>query len=97
MDFKKMTDAFEVARAIENGTINVKEMVTIAHKAQDFSSSIVLHTGNKIVDVKSFLGLSMSLMTSTHYKLEIHGDDEEEAKKAMKDVFEKYGMKVEIV
>lgn len=96
MDFRRMSDAFELARGIENGAINARDMVTIAHSAQKFNSSIVLHTENKTVDVKSFLGLGISLLTSSHYRLEIHGDDEEEAKKEMTRVFEKYGFNIEI-
>lgn len=91
-----MSDAFDLARGIENGTLNARDMVTIAHTAQNFNSSIVLHTENKTVDVKSFLGLGISLMTSSRYRLEIHGDDEEEAKKEMVKVFEKYGFQVEL-
>jgi len=72
-------------------------MASIVNTANKFKSSIVLHIENKIIDVKSFLGLSVSLMSnSNQYKLEIHGDDEETAKEEMKSAFNEYGIKVEI-
>lgn len=89
-----MSDAFEVTRGIQNGSIKAKDMVTIVHTANKFTSSIVLHTPGKTVDVKSFLGLSVSLLQGFDYKLEIHGDDEDEAKKEMSEVFSKYDIKV---
>lgn len=98
MDFKRLSDAFQVGRAVDSGTINAKDMVNIVHTANKFKSSIVLHTGSKIIDVKSFLGLSVSLLSqSALYKLEIHGEDEEEAKEEMKRAFKSYGVRVEIV
>lgn len=98
MDFnKRASNASKLARAVESGSINVKEMASIVNTANKFISSIVLHVENKTVDVKSFLGLTVSLMSnSTQYKLEIHGDDEEEAKKEMKNAFEEHGINVEI-
>ncbi|RBW68754.1 HPr family phosphocarrier protein [Bacillus taeanensis] len=73
-------------------------MASIVNTANNFKSSIVLHIENKIVDVKSFLGLSVSLLSnSTQYKLEIHGDDEEEAKNEMTNAFKEYGINVEII
>ncbi|MGM7723378.1 HPr family phosphocarrier protein [Metabacillus sp. Hm71] len=94
---KRASDATKLGRAIQSGSINVKDMASIVNTANKFKSSIVLHIENKIIDVKSFLGLSVSLMSnSSHYKLEIHGDDEEEAKKEMKSAFNEYGINVEI-
>ncbi|MBM4764531.1 HPr family phosphocarrier protein [Bacillus sp. B15-48] len=73
-------------------------MSSIANTASKFKSSIVLHAENKTIDVKSFLGLSVSLMSDqTHYKLEIHGDDEEEAKEVMKNAFKDFGIHVELI
>ena len=69
----------------------------IVHVAHQFKSSIVLHTPNRNVDVKSFLGLSVSLVQGTDYKLEIHGEDEEEAKKEMVKAFSDFGIKVTLV
>ncbi|WP_264195928.1 HPr family phosphocarrier protein [Metabacillus niabensis] len=98
MDFnKRASNASKLASAVQSGTINVKEMASIVNTANKFKSSIVLHAENKIIDVKSFLGLSVSLMSnSTQYTLEIHGDDEEEAKEEMKKAFNEYGIKVEV-
>ncbi|HZH61106.1 MAG TPA: HPr family phosphocarrier protein [Metabacillus sp.] len=98
MDFnKRASNASKLARAVQSGSINVKDMASIVNTANQFKSSIVLHIENKIIDVKSFLGLSVSLMSnSTQYKLEIHGDDEEAAKEEMKNAFNEYGIKVEI-
>lgn len=97
MDFKKITDAFKVSGAIDSGRINANDMVNIVHTANNFQSSIVLHADNKTIDVKSFLGLSVSLLTPSQYKLEVHGNDEELAKDEMKKAFGKYGIKVEII
>ncbi|WP_308017502.1 HPr family phosphocarrier protein [Alkalihalobacillus deserti] len=94
---KRASDASKLGRAVQSGSINVKDMASIVNTANKFKSSIVLHIENKIVDVKSFLGLSVSLLSnSTQYKLEIHGDDEEEAKDEMKTAFAEYGISVEI-
>lgn len=97
MDFKKFSDAVKVTNAMNSGQINAKDMIGIVQTASKFQSSIVLHVGNKIVDVKSFLGLSVSLISkSSPYKLEIHGNDEDEAKAEMKAAFKEYGIEVEI-
>ncbi|MBM7661787.1 phosphocarrier protein [Bacillus mesophilus] len=97
MDFKKFSDAVKVNNAMKSGRINAKDMVTIVQTANNFKSSIVLHVENKIVDVKSFLGLTVSLLSkSSPYKLEVHGDDEEVAKKEMKEAFKEYGIEVEV-
>lgn len=98
MDFnKRASDASKLARAVQSGSINVKDMASIVNTANKFKSSIVLHIEDKIVDVKSFLGLTVSLMSnSTQYKLEIHGDDEEEAKEEMINAFKEFGINVEV-
>lgn len=72
-------------------------IIEIAKKASEFKSSIVLSTNNKHIDVKSILGLSITLMTSYDFTLEIHGPDEEEAKKEMVKVFHNSGLHVVII
>lgn len=71
-------------------------IVEINHTAVKFKSSIVLKVENKHVDVKSILGLSVTLYKNETYRLEIHGPDEEEAKTAMLEVFFRNGFHVEI-
>ncbi|WP_371747559.1 HPr family phosphocarrier protein [Terribacillus sp. DMT04] len=70
--------------------------VDINQTANQFKSSIVLVMDNKVVDAKSMLGLSNSVLTSDFFRLEIYGEDAEEAKKAMRDVFLSNGLPVEI-
>ncbi len=72
-------------------------IVEISQTAGKFKSSIVLQVENKYIDVKSMLGLYVTLMTNNDYELHIHGPDEEDAKKAMDEAFAKHGMKVLIV
>lgn len=75
----------------------VRSIVDINQTASDFKSSIVLRVSDtKFVDVKSILGLSISLYKNLAYKLEIHGPDEEEAKSAMLEVFSKHHIYVEV-
>ncbi|KRE49345.1 HPr family phosphocarrier protein [Paenibacillus sp. Soil522] len=75
----------------------IRGIVDINQTAADFKSSIVLRISEtKFVDVKSILGLSISLYQNQTYKLEIHGPDEEEAKSAMIEVFNKYHLHVEV-
>lgn len=50
---------------------------------------------DKNLDAKSILGLSMTLLSATSYKLEIHGTDEAEAKAAMVEVFNKHNLILE--
>jgi phosphocarrier protein len=74
----------------------IRSIVDINQTAADFKSSIVLRVSDtKFVDVKSILGLSITLYKNLAYKLEIHGPDEE-AKSAMIDVFNKYHLNVEV-
>ncbi len=70
--------------------------VDINQIANQFKSSIVLVMDNKVVDAKSMLGLSNSVLTSDFFRLEIYGEDAEEAKKAMRDVFLSNGLPVEM-
>ncbi|MCI3921502.1 HPr family phosphocarrier protein [Paenibacillus sp. TRM 82003] len=69
-------------------------IVDIAQTAGKFKSSIVLQFDNKYIDVKSILGLFTTLITESDYELHVHGPDEEDAKKAMAEVFSKHGLKV---
>lgn len=75
----------------------IRAIVDINKKAADFKSSIVLRIGDtKFIDVKSMLGLSVTLYKTHEYRLEIHGPDEEEAKAAMIEVFNKHHLDVEV-
>ncbi len=67
-------------------------IVDIAQTAGKFKSSIVLQFDNKYIDVKSILGLFTTLVSDNDYELHVHGPDEEEAKKAMIEVFAKHGL-----
>ncbi len=74
------------------GGMETKAIVEINQAANQFQSSIVIHVGTKFIDVKSILGLSVTLFNNQAYKLEIHGPDEEEASEVMKRIFEKHGL-----
>ncbi|OXS78696.1 HPr family phosphocarrier protein [Domibacillus enclensis] len=71
-------------------------VVEINHTASTFKSSIVIKTDEKLIDAKSMLGLSYSVLHSKAFHLEIHGPDEETAKTAMTNVFWKYGLPVKV-
>jgi phosphocarrier protein HPr len=71
-------------------------IVEINHAASQFQSSIVLSADHKYFDVKSMLSLSITLFSNQKYRLEIHGPDEEEAKKALAELFAKHGLYVEV-
>lgn len=71
-------------------------IVEIAQTAGQFKSSIVLQFDNKYIDVKSILGLFTTLVSDSSYELHVHGPDEEEAKKAMAEVFSKHGLNVKV-
>ncbi|WP_348620029.1 HPr family phosphocarrier protein [Paenibacillus polymyxa] len=75
---------------------NNAAVVEIAQTASKFTSSIVLHSENKYIDVKSILGLFTTLVSSHSYELHVHGPDAEEAKKAIIEVFEKYGLHISV-
>ena len=77
--------------------VSNQAVVEIAQTASKFKSSIVLQFDNKYIDVKSILGLFTTLITEKSYELHIHGPDEEEAKKAVAEVFEKYGLKATVL
>lgn len=77
--------------------IETKAIVDINKTANEFQSSIVMKVGHRNIDVKSILGLCISLVSSDHYFLEIHGPDEVDAKNAMISVFQKHDLIVEII
>ncbi|WP_018756567.1 HPr family phosphocarrier protein [Paenibacillus terrigena] len=76
---------------------NNTAIVEISQTASQFRSSIVLQAEHKYIDVKSILGLFTTLVNSHAYELHVHGPDEEEARAAMKEVFEKHGLQVAVV
>jgi phosphocarrier protein HPr len=76
---------------------NNAAIVEISQTANKFRSSIVLQYENKFIDVKSILGLFTTLLTAGAYTLHVHGPDAEEAKQAIKDVFAKHEMKIEVI
>ncbi|WP_050183718.1 HPr family phosphocarrier protein [Domibacillus robiginosus] len=71
-------------------------VVAINKTAQEFQSSIVIKTDRKSFDAKSILGLTYSVLSSKTFELEIHGPDEEEAKKAMTHVFHQHNVPVRV-
>ncbi|KZE65503.1 HPr family phosphocarrier protein [Paenibacillus sp. CMAA1739] len=75
---------------------NNAAVVEIAQTASKFTSSIVLHSENKYIDVKSILGLFTTLVSSHSYELHVHGPDAEEAKKAIVEVFQKHGLHISV-
>ncbi|WP_424767705.1 HPr family phosphocarrier protein [Paenibacillus sp. sgz302251] len=75
----------------------IRAIVDINQVAASYQSSIVLRISDtKFIDVKSILGLSVTLYQNHEYRLEIHGPDEEEAKAAMADVFNKHHLHVNV-
>lgn len=77
--------------------IETKTIVDINKTANQFKSSIVINVNNKHIDAKSILGLSMILLGSDKFALEIHGPDEEDAKSAMVEVFKKHSLDVVVM
>ncbi|WP_068499179.1 HPr family phosphocarrier protein [Paenibacillus kribbensis] len=75
---------------------NNAAVVEIAQTASKFTSSIVLHSENKYIDVKSILGLFTTLVSSHSYELHVHGPDAEEAKEAIIEVFKKHGLHISV-
>lgn len=71
-------------------------VVAINKTAQEFQSSIVIKTDRKSFDAKSILGLTYSVLSSKTFELEIHGPDQEEAKKVMTDVFYRHNVPVHV-
>ncbi|WP_261301273.1 HPr family phosphocarrier protein [Paenibacillus andongensis] len=74
------------------GGLETKAIVEINQLANQYKSSIVLKVGTRFIDVKSILGLSITLFSNQVYQLEIHGPDEAEAKHAMEELFNKHGL-----
>ncbi|MBD8114846.1 HPr family phosphocarrier protein [Priestia megaterium] len=74
-----------------------KVVVEINETANKFQSSIVIKTDDKTIDAKSILGLTYTVLSSKKFELEIHGSDEEDAKKAMSHVFWKNNLPVEVL
>lgn len=79
------------------GGIEIRTIVEINQNANLFKSSIVLHMDDKYIDVKSILGLTVTLVKDCQYHLEIHGQDEEYAKLAMMEIFKRHGLRVLLV
>ncbi|WP_373229124.1 HPr family phosphocarrier protein [Cohnella sp.] len=79
------------------GGIEIRAIVEINRNANLFKSSIVLHVGNKCIDVKSILGLTVTLAKDYEYRLEIHGPDEAYAEVTMKEIFKKHGLQVTMI
>ncbi|MDO7905274.1 HPr family phosphocarrier protein [Paenibacillus sp. JX-17] len=75
---------------------NNAAVVEIAQTASKFTSSIVLHSDNKYIDVKSILGLFTTLVSNKSYELHVHGPDAEEATKAVAEAFAKNGLSVTV-
>lgn len=76
--------------------ISTNAVVEINNTASRYKSSIVMRIDNKSIDVKSILGLSLTLLYNQNYTLEVYGPDEAEAKQAMRDVLEKHGLTASI-
>ncbi|KRE82486.1 PTS sugar transporter [Paenibacillus sp. Soil766] len=76
------------------GGLETKAIVEINQAANQFQSSIVIQVGTRYIDVKSILGLSVTLFNNQAYMLDIHGPDEEEANEVMQRIFDKHGLKL---
>jgi phosphocarrier protein HPr len=77
------------------GGLETKAIIEINQAANQFQSSIVIQVGMRFIDVKSILGLSVTLFNNQTYKLDIQGPDEEEAKEVLKGIFDKHGLKID--
>jgi phosphocarrier protein HPr len=71
-------------------------VVEINQTANKFESSIVIVTDKQSIDAKSILGLTYSVLSSSSFKLEIYGPDQEEAKKELLHVFWKFNLPVTV-
>ncbi|MEC0270570.1 HPr family phosphocarrier protein [Paenibacillus anseongense] len=76
------------------GGLETKAIIEINQAANQFQSSIVIQVGMRFIDVKSILGLSVTLFNNQTYKLDIQGPDEEEAVEVLKGIFDKHGLKI---
>ncbi|MNS99239.1 hypothetical protein D3C72_1336370 [compost metagenome] len=64
----------------------------ISKTANKFKSSCVLKFGKIIIDAKSILGVFVTLTEHYNYELYVMGPDEDEAKRAMSDLFARYDL-----
>ena len=55
--------------------LGTRAIVEINQVANQFQSSIVIKVGKRFIDVKSILGLSITLFSNEVYHLEIHGPE----------------------
>jgi phosphocarrier protein len=78
------------------GGLETKAIVEINQAANQFTSSIVIKVDKRFIDVKSILGLSITLYSNQAYELEIHGPDQEVAKAVMREMFKKHGFPVKL-
>jgi phosphocarrier protein HPr len=94
---RKHGSANQVTEGMFMSSSNNAAIVEISQTANKFRSSIVLQYENKYIDVKSILGLFTTLTSSGTFNLHVHGPDEEEAKKAMSDVFARHDLTVNVL
>lgn len=64
----------------------------ISKTANKFKSSCVLKFGKIVIDAKSILGVFVTLTEHHNYELYVIGPDEDEAKRAMSDLFARYDL-----
>ncbi|RUT36518.1 HPr family phosphocarrier protein [Paenibacillus zeisoli] len=64
----------------------------ISKTANKFKSSCVLKFGKIIIDAKSILGVFVTLTEHHNYELYVMGPDEDEAKRALSDLFVRYDL-----
>lgn len=64
----------------------------ISKTANRFKSSCVLKFGKIIIDAKSILGVFITLTEHHNYELYVMGPDEDEAKRALSDLFARYDL-----
>jgi phosphocarrier protein len=74
------------------GALETRAIVEINQAANRFNSSIVIQVGTKFIDVKSILGLSVTLFNNHTYRLDIQGPDEGKAREVMTEIFAKHGL-----
>lgn len=74
---------------------SIRAIVEINMKAHKYTSSIVLIIGpDHFIDVKSLLGLGMTLDRSIPYRLYVYGPDQREAKAAMQELFARHRLQL---
>lgn len=78
-------------------TVNSKNLVLdIAAKSSKFTSSIVIDSGKTYIDAKSVMGLFTSFVNIIPVTVYINGADCEAAEAELRQLFDKYGLNVEI-